>query len=80
MKTIQANQASAKWDYINTTENLADLLSWGLTAEQLKDNSLWWERPNFLTQNANPFTEEIKFKKSKVQPLEATQARKTLVC
>lgn len=76
---IQEKQGSAIWDYINTSDNPADFLSRGLNAEQLKKEKLWWHGPTFLTNNASPFSKNVIFEFSKIQPLEVRQARKMFV-
>lgn len=37
------------WGYVNTKENPADVLSKGCAVQVLKQNSLWWQGPGWLT-------------------------------
>ncbi|GBN29372.1 hypothetical protein AVEN_57692-1, partial [Araneus ventricosus] len=38
------------WHHVKTSENPADIISRGMTPQQLMDNSLWWNGPQFLQQ------------------------------
>jgi hypothetical protein len=63
-KTFVANRVNvvtklvpaACWRYVKSMENPADCASRGLTASQLKENSLWWNGPQWLPEY-NPLTE-----------------------
>lgn len=37
-----------KWNYVNTKDNPADIVSRGQAASKLKKNDLWWNGPTFL--------------------------------
>ena len=39
-----------KWKYCPTDENPADLLTRGLSADNFKNNSLWWNGPSWLPE------------------------------
>jgi hypothetical protein len=80
VKKIHKKQGSAIWDYINTVNNPADLLSRGINPKELKTKSLWWHGPTFLSENIAPFSREVNFKPSKLQPPEVRQSRKVLIC
>ena len=48
---IQSQSNPEQWQYVETEENPADLCSRGLSASRLKDNTLWWRGPDFLTKH-----------------------------
>ncbi|XP_034947880.1 uncharacterized protein [Chelonus insularis] len=48
---IQELVADAHWHHISGKENPADCASRGITANQLKDYSLWWRGPTWLAEN-----------------------------
>ncbi len=56
LKTFIANRVShiqrhsdiSQWQYINTTQNPADLATRGLSVEQLQNSDLWWKGPELL--------------------------------
>ena len=48
---IQRQSNPEHWQYVETKENPADLCSRGLSASRLKDSTLWWRGPDFLTKN-----------------------------
>lgn len=37
-----------QWDYVNTSQNPADIVSRGMKSVQLKQCELWWNGPSFL--------------------------------
>ncbi|XP_066592941.1 uncharacterized protein [Prorops nasuta] len=47
---IQTQLPNAKWHYVNTKLNPADLCSRGISAKQLTEDSLWWQGPAFLRE------------------------------
>lgn len=53
------NNTEAKWSYVNTKENPADLASRGALPEKLKTNDMWWRGPKFLTEREIEILEEI---------------------
>lgn len=48
VKAIQRLTDVSRWRHIRTHENPADLISRGIQAEELVDNSLWWHGPQWL--------------------------------
>ncbi|GBN51096.1 hypothetical protein AVEN_131198-1 [Araneus ventricosus] len=38
------------WHHVKTSEKPADIISRGMTPQQLRDDSLWWNGPQFLQQ------------------------------
>ena len=53
---IQRQSNREQWQYVETEENPADLCSCGLSASRLKDNSLWWKGPDFLTRHESEWS------------------------
>ena len=50
------------WSYVNTKQNLADLASRGVKSEKLINNSLWWQGPQWLSQNMNNWPAQLLIK------------------
>ena len=50
MTEIQSYTTPSQWRHCPGTDNPADLLSRGLTAEQLKAIDVWWHGPSWLAQ------------------------------
>ncbi|XP_050315300.1 uncharacterized protein LOC126749647 [Anthonomus grandis grandis] len=48
---IQSLTDSNLWNYVNTHENPADLLSRGLDPKNLISNTLWWHGPHWLVSS-----------------------------
>lgn len=63
VKKIQEKTNLCTWDYVNTNQNPADILSRGLLPSQFKTFQIWWKGPEWL-HNSNPFTTEVKFQPS----------------
>ncbi|XP_063618746.1 uncharacterized protein LOC134791628 [Cydia splendana] len=42
---------SEMWNYVNTKENAADLLTRGVYPQNLQSNSLWWNGPDWLLRD-----------------------------
>ena len=51
---IKQNAPEAKWHYVSTKENPADILSRGIKVTNLKNNKLWWHGPDWLINNLPP--------------------------
>ena len=51
---IQSQSNPKQWQYVETKESPADLCSRGLS--RLKDNSLWWRGPDFLTKHESEWS------------------------
>lgn len=49
---IQQLTAEASWRHVSSSDNPADLLSRGTTAEELRASKLWWHGPHWLTKTA----------------------------
>lgn len=75
---IQKMSNNCYWDYVNTKHNPADLISRGITPSDLKQSSLWWEGPEWLSQN-KIFDTKIDFSVgSKSTDLEIRKSKKSL--
>ena len=48
---IQMFSDSQQWQHVSTEQNPAHLISHGINAEDLKDNSLWWNGPQWLLED-----------------------------
>lgn len=48
ISTIQSSKLQIKWQHVSSNLNPADSASRGLSAEDLADFQLWWNRPEFL--------------------------------
>lgn len=49
---IQQLAGSYMWRHVPTSDNPADLLSRGLSADRLTSSELWWNGPSFLTKES----------------------------
>lgn len=57
MNKIKRNTNVADWKHIDTKNNPADLISRGLSVDEIKNNKLWWHGPHFLPQPENEWPE-----------------------
>lgn len=59
--TIQSESIGYEWKYIRSAVNPADIVSRGQLPEELRQNSLWWNGPQFLAASEYNIedTEEI---------------------
>ncbi|XP_065217063.1 uncharacterized protein LOC135843205 [Planococcus citri] len=82
VRRIQLLTKEYTWDYINTKENPADPLSRGVKPQEMKDLSLWWNGPPFLS-STKPMDPGSKFKFTQSVTLElkrpSTKSKKALV-
>ena len=53
---IRALLPPNQWTHCPGKENPADLPSRGLTIQELKESSLWWEGPSWLKDKVNDFS------------------------
>jgi hypothetical protein len=51
--TIQEETASATWRHVPTQSNPADLISRGVEPTVLSTSTLWWNEPQWLTQESS---------------------------
>ena len=54
VQEIRSHTEPSQWRHVTSDENPADLVSRGVTAEELVDNDLWWHGPAFLTSPVLP--------------------------
>ena len=50
MEEIQQKVPPSQWRFCPGSQNPADLVTRGISAEQLKESSLWWNGPHWLQQ------------------------------
>ena len=50
---IQSNCNIDQWRLVNGVDNPADIVSRGMSPEQLSKCTLWWHGPHWLTKNSN---------------------------
>ena len=50
---IRSLLPDAKYHSVNTKDNPSDLITRGLTADQLMKSDIWWHGPHWLCQNSN---------------------------
>lgn len=55
---IQETLPQAIWRFVPGAENPADLATRGLTPNQLYNNSVWWNGPNWLSQDPSTWTHD----------------------
>ena len=48
---IQMFSDPQQWQHVSTEQNLADLVSRGVNVEDLKENALWWNGPDWLLKD-----------------------------
>ncbi|XP_052757764.1 uncharacterized protein LOC128202232 [Galleria mellonella] len=56
VKVITEKTVQFQWNYVNTKENPADLISRGIDPKELPSCSLWWDGPEFIKDNRYNFT------------------------
>ncbi|XP_026466074.1 uncharacterized protein LOC113369720 [Ctenocephalides felis] len=59
---IQEITSGAKWNHVASPDNPADLVSRGMTVQEITQSKLWWNGPSWLSlQDSNwPVTEVVK--------------------
>lgn len=60
---IQRHSQVDQWNHVKSAENPADLLSRGVTGQELIDSGLWWHGPSFICDAAfvwAPWTPTVK--------------------
>ena len=76
--TIQEETASATWRHVPTQSNLADLISRGIDPTTLSNSTLWWNGPQWLSQEPSSWpatefnapTENLEIRKAHVALLQ----------
>lgn len=61
MGEIQELTSISEWSHVDIKDNPADIISRGLEPNQMLDNTLWWESPNWLKCDSSlwPSTNKI---------------------
>ncbi|KAL0838847.1 hypothetical protein ABMA28_016875 [Loxostege sticticalis] len=57
VKIIKEVSSQYQWQYINTKENPADLISRGMDPQEIASCSLWWHGPSFLQNGKYEFSD-----------------------
>ena len=78
VQQIREHTSPSQWRYVKSEENPADLASCGLSVKDLKDNSLWWSEPSFLTELTDLPEEELDLQVEQEDP-EVKKTRVSLV-
>lgn len=65
VRRIKENSAIEHWHHIRTDDNPADLVSRGLLANEIVNNSLWWKGPSWLSKEQKDWPEQIQITKLK---------------
>lgn len=65
---IQQLTDISKWRHINSKENPADIISRGVSPEQLTKSDIWWHGPSWLSQDEQRWPQKIKLEPSKELP------------
>lgn len=50
VQEIQHEVPRSQWRFCPGNQNPADLVTWGISAVQLRESSLWWNGPHWLQQ------------------------------
>lgn len=61
VQKIQNLTKNCPWDYVNTLENPADLISKGMSPSDLKNSNLWWHGPKWLVSSSDEWSDRIDF-------------------
>ena len=70
---IQNHTEPRQWLHVPTAQNPADIGTRPITAEELKENKMWWEGPEFLRKPVNEWP-----KSKVVRQVENTELRQTI--
>lgn len=65
VKTIKKNTSIQNWFHVRTKENPADLVSRGLRANEIVQNSLWWHGPSWLSKSQEDWPEPMQINQLK---------------
>ena len=85
LTTVTSCVPASHWHHVPTTENPADCASRGITAEELKTHSLWWNGPPWLsdepiTMPRQPLEEELEKQKDEHMNASIAKASCLAVC
>ena len=70
---------SNRWRHVPTSQNPADAVSRGVTAEELKNHPLWWHGPPWLHSEPIKFPPQpLQTQLNKLKEVEAKPAKKTV--
>ena len=61
VQQIWEHTSPSQWRYVRSEENPADPASRGLSVPEIKESSLWWRGPSFLTESTDLLDEEVDF-------------------
>ncbi|XP_070524570.1 uncharacterized protein [Cardiocondyla obscurior] len=60
VSTIQTELPNARWQYVPTKSNPADLATRGMSPKELSESNLWWHGPFWLSQSPNQWPRQEK--------------------
>jgi len=69
---IQEHLSASHWRHVPTTQNPADLLSRGLTANQMVNSRLWWEGPPWLVKTPEEWPVKLPTKPSSIPKIKVS--------
>ena len=65
------------WNHVSSKDNPADLISRGINPEDLQDNELWWNVPDWLSQSNESWPSKREFTSEELDNLPEARKCKT---
>lgn len=70
VRVINGLLPTTAWDYVDTKENPADLISRGMKTEEFVGSSFWFNGPDFIKEEIIKFDERDENKADKMEHAE----------